>query len=84
MKISFNGTTMKRLVWFLLFNGVAWIWCSYALAYLGREQIAERLSEIALVDIVVVLFTYACKALFEKRDDFGAVGKEKNYEDSAQ
>lgn len=82
MKLAFNGTTTKRLVWFLVLNGVAWVWCSYALAYLGREQIAEELSKIALVDIVAVLFTYACKSLFEKRPDFGAIGKEKSHENS--
>ena len=36
--------TMKAAVWLCLFNGCAWVWCSYLLAYLGREQIAEQLS----------------------------------------
>ena len=31
--------TMKAAVWLCLFNGCAWVWCSYLLAYLGREQI---------------------------------------------
>ena len=28
--------TMKAIVWLCLFNGFAWGWCSYLLAYLGR------------------------------------------------
>ena len=28
--------TMKAAVWLCLFNGCAWVWCSYLLAYLGR------------------------------------------------
>jgi isopentenyl phosphate kinase len=33
--------TTKLIVWFLLINGTAWTWCSYFLAYTGREEIAE-------------------------------------------
>lgn len=35
-------------------------------AYLGRTEIAESLSKIALTDIVVVVLTYAGKALVEQ------------------
>lgn len=57
--------TTKRVVWFLLANGVAWVWCSYILAYLGRTEIAESLSKVALTEIVAVAFVYFLKALFE-------------------
>ena len=66
---------MKRIVWFVLLNAVAWIWCSYTLAYLGREAIAEELSKLALKEIVAIVLIYALKALLEKRPDFGSVGK---------
>ena len=58
--------TMKAVVWFCLCNGCGWVWSSYILAYYGREQIAESLSKVALTEIVVVVCTYALKALVEQ------------------
>ncbi|MBR4929343.1 MAG: hypothetical protein IKZ00_00920 [Bacteroidaceae bacterium] len=55
----------KQLVAFCTINGVAWVWCSYILAYLGRTQIAEDLSKIAVTEIVAVVLVYALKSLFE-------------------
>lgn len=60
-----SPTTTKRVVWFCLGNGVAWVWCSYILAYLGRAEIAESLSKVALTEIVAVVLTYSIKSLFE-------------------
>lgn len=58
-------TTSKLIVWACLVNGFAWVWCSYLLAYLGRAEIAESLSQVALTEIVAVVFTYSVKSLFE-------------------
>lgn len=52
-----------------------WVWCSYILAYLGKESIAEKLSQTAVTEIVGVVALYCLKSLFEKRKGFGAVGK---------
>lgn len=41
------------------------VWCSYILALLGREQIAEALSQVALKEIIGVVLIYGPKALFE-------------------
>lgn len=71
-----TATTTKRVVWFCLGNGVAWVWCSYLLAYLGREEIAESLSKAAVTEIIGVVLLYCLKSLLEKRENFGAVGKE--------
>lgn len=60
-----KGTTTKRIVYLCLFNGVAWVWCSYVLAWLGREEIAESLSKAAVTEIVGVVLVYCAKALFE-------------------
>lgn len=60
-----QSTTSKKVVWFCLGNGVAWVWCSYILAYLGRAEIAESLSKVALTEIVAVVLTYSLKSLFE-------------------
>ena len=57
--------TSKRIVWTCLFNGFAWVWCSYLLAYLGREQIAESLSQVAITEIIGVVLVYCIKSLFE-------------------
>ena len=38
------GTTTKQLIWFYTINGTAMIWCSYVLAFMGKDQIAEALS----------------------------------------
>ena len=67
--------TTKKIVWFCIVNGVAWVWCSYFLAYMGREKIAESLSEKAVAQIVGVALVYCIKALLEKRPEFGSVGK---------
>ena len=36
--------TTKKILWLCLLNGLLWVWCSYALAFLGRTEIAESLS----------------------------------------
>ena len=64
-KTKREATTSKRVVWFILLNGVAWIWCSYALAYLQRVEIAEELSKVALTSIVATVLGYYLKSLFE-------------------
>lgn len=48
-----------------MINGFAWVWCSYLLAYLGREQIAESLSQVAITEIIGVVLVYCLKSLFE-------------------
>ena len=57
---------MKAAVWLCLCNGCAWVWCSYLLAYLGREQIAEQLSGKAVTEIIAVILAYAIKSLVER------------------
>ena len=58
-------TTTKRVVWACLANGIAWVWCSYILAYLGRADIAESLSKVAITEIIGVVLIYCVKSLFE-------------------
>ena len=60
-----KATTMKVIVWACLLNGLAWVWCSYILAWMGREQIAESLSQVALTEIIGVVLVYAIKAAVE-------------------
>lgn len=60
-----KATTMKIIVWVCLLNGFAWVWCSYILAWQGKEQIAESLSQVALTEIIGVVLVYAIKSVFE-------------------
>lgn len=60
-----DGETAKRIVWICVTNGIAWVWCSYLLAFLDREQIAENLSVVAVTEILGVVLIYCLKSLFE-------------------
>lgn len=60
-----RGETMKAVVWFCLCNGCGWVWCSYLLAYLGRSEIAQSLSQVALTEIVAVVLAYSLKSAVE-------------------
>lgn len=55
----------KLAVAVVLINACAWVWCSYILAYLGRYEIAESLSQTAVTAIIGTFVTYAVKSLFE-------------------
>lgn len=59
------ATTMKKIVWVCLGNGILWVWCSYILAALDKVQIAESLSQVAVTEIIGVVLVYALKSLVE-------------------
>ena len=56
---------MKRVIWVCLINGLAWVWCSYLLAWLDKMQIAESLSQVAVTEIIGVVLAYAIKSAVE-------------------
>ena len=60
-----KATTMKIIMWVCLLNGIAWLRCSYILAWMGKEQIAESLSQVALTEIIGVVLVYAIKSAVE-------------------
>ena len=60
-----NPETMKRVIWVCLVNGLAWVWCSYLLAWLDKPQIAESLSQVAVTEIIGVVLAYAIKSMVE-------------------
>lgn len=77
-------TTTKKLVYLCVGNGILWVWCSYILAFIGALNphdsynvisIAENLSVAAVTQIVGVVLVYCLKSLFEKRENFGNVGR---------
>ncbi len=57
--------TSKLIVWVCLINGFLWVWCSYILAWFGREQIAESLSQVALTEIIGVVLVHCAKTVVE-------------------
>lgn len=73
-------TTTKQLVWWLIINGTVWIYLSYILAYLGRDDIAESLSRAVVTEVIGTMAVYCIKAVIEnvfKNNTFSAV-KRKN------
>lgn len=58
-------TTMKKVVFFSLLNGFAWVWCSYILAFMDKYEIAQDLSKVAITEIIGVVLVYAVKSLVE-------------------
>ena len=77
--------TTKKILCICLINGLLWVWCSYVLAFIGTIRqyenvaIAESLSSAAVTEVIGVVLVYCAKALFEKRKDFGEVGKVDEY-----
>lgn len=69
------ATTSKQLVWVYTINGIAWIWCSYILAFMGREQIAESLSSnvcsVVIGQIGFYLVTKTVENIFKYNNIIG-------------
>jgi len=55
----------KILAVWLLMNSTVWVYCSYILAFLGKEDIAESLSEKVVITIIAVFATYATSTVVE-------------------
>lgn len=71
-------TTTKRLVWWLVLNSTVWIYLSYILAYLGRDDIAEKLSQAVVTNIIGTMMLYIISKTVEnvfKHNDFRGVTK---------
>lgn len=70
-KKNWLDTFTKLAVLVIIINAVAWVWCSYGLAYLGRFEIAESLSETAIDVILGVFIAYAVKSGVENVNKHG-------------
>lgn len=64
-KNTFTKKWVSRLLWF----GCVCISLSYALAFLGKEQIAESLSQTIATVVIATILGYLCKAFFETREE---------------
>lgn len=76
MKIA--PTYMKKIVLFILINAIGWVWCSYILAFFGKYDIAESLSQTAITSVIATILTYGIKSTIEKISEYGYTGKKSN------
>lgn len=58
-------TYTKAILTFVIINSELQIWASYILAYLGKEAIAESLSEQVVIIVIGSLIPYFAKSLIE-------------------
>lgn len=61
----------KKIVSFITFNAVGWVWCSYILAFMGRYEIAQSLSQTAITTLLGTIITYCLKSLVENVNKHG-------------
>ena len=73
---KWNESYEKRLCNFITRNAVLWVWCSYILAWFGRYEIAQSLSQEAVRTILGVVIAYSVKALSENISKYGYKGKQ--------
>lgn len=69
---KFINSTTKFFIWWLMIEGTVWISCSYFLAFIGREQIAEALSQnvcqIVLGGLIAYVVSAAVSNIFQKNN----------------
>lgn len=58
-------TYTKVLVAWIIFNSTIWVYLTYILALLGREQIAETLAEKIVEIVIGTIAFYIIKATIE-------------------
>lgn len=71
-------STSKKIIWILTINGILWIWCSYILAYLGKEQIAESLSSNVCTVIIGQTLAYLITKTVENIFKYNDIGGKSN------
>jgi len=64
-KLTFSKVWVGRLLWMSVFD----IQLSYILAFMGREQIAEKLAIAIVANIIFVIIPYLAKSFFETREE---------------
>lgn len=61
----------KRMLNFIIRNSVGMMWCSYILAWFGKEEIAESLSNTVATSIVAVVIPYLITKTIENVSKYG-------------
>ena len=65
-------TFTKRFFKIILINANIWVYLSFVLAFMGKQEIAESISVQAIITIIGVFASYCIKSAYEKK-----IGKEK-------
>lgn len=58
-------TYTKWLVTWIVVNSTIWVYLTYILALIGKDQIAETLSGQIVTVVISTVIAYSLKALFE-------------------
>lgn len=66
---------MKKVVWIAWETGLRGYGAAMSSAYLGREQIAETLSSVAVKEIIGVVLAYAIKSVHGKPEQGTITGR---------
>lgn len=62
----------KKLLNFIIFNSIGMMWCSYVLAWHGKTDIAESLSNTVASSIVAVVIPYLITKTIENVSKYGS------------
>lgn len=62
----------KKLLNFIVYNSIGMMWCSYVLAWFGKETIAESLSNTVASSIVAVVIPYLITKVIENVSKYGS------------
>ena len=71
---AWGETYHKRITTIIVANAILWVWCSYVLAWFGRYEIAQALSQTAITAILGVVVSYGVKSGVENISKNGYVG----------
>ena len=80
-KIENQFTFTKIAICFVLINSELQIWASYVLAFLGREAIAEALSQQIVITIIGTMVGYFVKSLVENLSKYTTLFTKKSNND---
>lgn len=72
LKKKKGAPTSKILVWIIVLNGLAMMWCSYILAWFDRIAIAETLSSTVVQVIVGTALGYLLTKTVENVSKYGS------------
>lgn len=61
----------KRMLNFILRNAMGMMWCSYILAWFGRDAIAESLSNTITTSVVAITIPYFITKTIENISKYG-------------
>lgn len=54
-------TRTEKLAWFIVLNGILWVWFSYILAYKGIADTVESVSKVVVTEILGIFLAFALK-----------------------